>query len=110
MHIINILFITIMIIHIMVMISIHHHHLSVVHITCIITDMNKLTHLHANIKRLRESLIIINTKVRDSVSIDADLTLFPELTQFQELNQDNGTSHKESERSMYLRTLCSWSL
>ena len=110
MHIIDILLITIMITCIMLMNSMYHHHPSIVHTTCIITDMNKLTHLHVNIKRLRESLIIIDTKIRDSVSIDADLTLFAELTQFQELNQGNGTSLKESERSMYLRTLCSWSL
>ena len=84
MHITNIPFTTIMMACIMVMIFMTH--LSIIHIMHITVDLNKLTHLHVNIKRLEESLTCINIKVRDSAVMDADLTLFLELTQFPELD------------------------
>ena len=86
MHIISILFTIIMMVRIMAMILILMIYLSIIHSTHIIINMNKLTHLHVNIKRLEESLTCIKIKVRVSAVMDTDLTLFLELTQFLELD------------------------
>ena len=84
MHITSILFTTIMMVCVMAMIFMTH--LSIIHIMYIIIDLNKLTHLHVNIKRLEESLTCINIKVRVSATMDADLILSLEVIQFPELD------------------------
>ena len=78
MHITSIPFTTIMMVRIMAMIFMIY--LSIIHSIHIIIGLNKLTYLHVNIKRLKESLTCINIKVRVSAIMDTDLILFLELT------------------------------